>query len=102
MEKEFRSSLVATYTVITKNIKVHCSIKSGWTTNNLASNYYHEDARKIRSFLYEEDIRKMADIGKNKTQYRCYHSMYDSFVANVGEKIAMVNLLKKYNFYSKI
>jgi hypothetical protein len=85
-----------------KNIGIYLSIKSGWTTNSLASNYYSEDARRIRSFLYEQDIIKMAEIGNNKTQYRFYHSKYDYWISNVYEKIAMVTLLKKHNFDTKI
>jgi hypothetical protein len=102
MERECRAAICYPCEMITKNIGLFYTIKSGWTTNSLASNYYHEDARKIRSFLYEEDIQKMAEIGKNKTQYRFYHSKYDVKTSNVYEKIAMVDLLKKYNFDSKI
>jgi hypothetical protein len=102
MTREMRSPFFSPFVMATKNIKFLCSIKSGWTTNSLSSNYYHDDARKIRSFLYEEDIKKMAELGKNKTQYRFYHSKYDSHIANVYEKIAMADLLKKYGFDTKI
>jgi hypothetical protein len=102
MERECKPAIFHPCEMITKNIGIYYTIKSGWTTNTLSPNYYSEDARKIRGFLYEEDIKKMAEMGKNKTQYRFYHSKYDFQISNVHEKIRMINLLKNYGFDCKL
>ena len=102
MEREIKPAIFYPCRMITKNIGIYYAIKSGWTTNSLSSNYYSEDARKIRSFIHEEDIKRMAEMGRNKTQYRFCHSKYDFQIANVYEKTAMFDLLKKYNFDAEI
>jgi hypothetical protein len=102
MGRECKPAIFHPCEMVTKNIGIYYTLKSGWTTNSLSSNYYSEDARKIRRFLYEGDIKKMALMGNNKTQYRFFHSKYDFKISNVHEKMTMVDFLKKYNFDSEI
>lgn len=82
---------------MTLNIAIACFVASPWRLHPTEKNFFSDDRQKIRSFLFDEDIKTMAAYGKNKTQYRFIHSEQD-MIAKVDEKLKMVNLLKTNGF----
>ncbi|MEW6518348.1 MAG: DUF2920 family protein [Thermodesulfobacteriota bacterium] len=82
---------------ISEHLSLGCMLKSGWTFNEKAANFYSPDRERIRSFLFADDIKEMARAGNCKTQFRFYHSKYDD-LAPVGEKQKMIDLLLAHGF----
>lgn len=85
------------YHRIGEHVMLGCFLKSGWTLDEKAKNYYSEERRRIRSFLFPEDIKAMARYGSCKTQYRFYHSRHDKLAA-VEKKESMAKLLQEQGF----
>ena len=83
--------------IMSENIHLGCFVISPWRLNHNEKNYFSRDRQKIRSFLFEDDIKTMAKIGKNKTQYRIYHSRNDG-LAKIDDKIQVTDLLQKNGF----
>lgn len=82
---------------MTMNIAIACFVASPWRLYPNEKNFFSEDRQRIRSFLFDEDIKSMAVYGETKTQYRFLHSEQD-MIAKVDEKLSMVTHLKNSGF----
>lgn len=83
------------------NIAIACFVVSPWRLHPHEKNFFSDDRQKIRSFLFDDDIKTMAAAGGNKTQYRFLHSEQD-MIAKVEDKLKMATLLQDNGFDVRI
>lgn len=86
---------------MTLNIAIACFVVSPWRLHPNEKNFFSDDRQKIRSFLFDDDIKTMATAGGNKTQYRFFHSEQD-MIAKVDDKLKMATLLQDNGFDMRI
>lgn len=82
---------------ISEHLVLCCYLKTGWTSRQGHPNTFTPDRARIRSFLDEEVIRRMAQLGGCRTQYRFYHSLQDRLVP-AEQKSKMIHLLQEHGF----
>ena len=80
---------------ILPNLSFQCFIKTLWNSKK-GPHQYKPDHSRMRSMNVEEDLKKMCNYGKKKTQYRFYHAPGERNTNN--SKAEFTKQLKKHGF----
>lgn len=81
------------------HIKIHCSTKTFWTSNNASPNFFSPARRKIRNLLEKDQLQNQAKY--TKTHFVSYHSIKDEYVS-LEEKIELYKELSNLGFNASL
>lgn len=86
--------MIETYSPV---MQMYFFLESMWSLDAQSPNYFHEDARQIRSLMEPSHVHAMAGAGSRRTRYRCLHGPGDQ-IAPTEEKAHCCAMLSDAGF----